>query len=185
MADPAARKASYEDILTLPEHLVGEILNGGLITHPRPAPKHARAASSLGGELFIAFDKGRGGPGGWWILDKPELHLEAEIMVPDLAGWRRERMPELPETAWFELMPDWVCEILSANTARDDRAIKMPSYAREGVSWLWLVDPDPKTLEAYELRAGKWTLLATLHDEQSVSLPPFDAIEFPLSVLWP
>ena len=185
MADPAARKATYEDILNLPEHLVGEILNGVLITHPRPAPRHALAASSLGGELYGPFDKGRGGPGGWWILDEPELHLGAEIMVPDLAGWRRERMPELPETAWFEFAPDWVCEILSPNTARDDRAIKMPNYAREGVSWLWLVDPDPKTLEAYELRAGKWTLLATLHDDQPVSLPPFDAIEFPLSVLRP
>jgi Uma2 family endonuclease len=185
MADPAVRTASYEDILNLPEHLIGEILNGALITQPRPAPRHTLAASSLGGELFSPFDRGRGGPGGWWILDQPELHLGADIMVPDLAGWRRERMPTLPETAWFELAPDWVCEILSPHTARNDRAIKMPNYAREGVSWLWLVDPDPKILEAYELRAGKWTLLTTLHDGQPVSLPPFDAIEFPLSVLWP
>jgi len=109
MGAPALKPAAYEDLLQVPEHLVAEILDGELHTHPRPAPKHAHASSILGGMFTGPFDLGAGGPGGWWILDEPELHLQGDIMVPDLAGWRRERMPELPETAWFELAPDWVC----------------------------------------------------------------------------
>jgi Uma2 family endonuclease len=118
------------------------------------------------------------------IFDEPELHLDSEIMVPDLAGWRRERMPELPETAWFETAPDWGCEVLSPSTARDDRVIKMPLYARFGVGHLWFVDPILKTLEAYELKEGQWSLLATLKDENPVRLAPFDAVEFSLGDLW-
>ena len=113
MAPPAIKPATYDDLFELPEHIVGEIIGGRLITHPRPAPKHARAYSSLGIELGGAFDLGRSGPGGWWILDEPELHLDADIVVPDLAGWRRERLPKLPGTVWFELAPDWIGEILS------------------------------------------------------------------------
>ena len=185
MPEALARPASYQDLFDLPENLVGEVLAGELHTHPRPAPKHARAYSVLGGSLGGSYDWGGDGPGGWWILDEPELHLGADILVPDLAGWRRERMPELPETAWFELAPDWVCEILSPSTARVDRIIKMPIYAREGVRHLWLVDPDIRSLEAYELNDERhWTLVATLKDDDPVSLPPFDAIEFALDALW-
>jgi Uma2 family endonuclease len=122
----------------------------------------------------------RGGPGGWWILDEPEIHLMGDILVPDIAGWRRERMPRLPETAWFDLAPDWLCEILSPSTARVDRAEKLPIYARWGVPHVWLVDPDLRTLEAYENQSGRWVLLATLKDDEAVSLPPFDAISFSL-----
>ncbi len=186
MSLPAERFATYDDILDLPEHLVGEIVSGQLYTHPRPAPRHAMAASGVGGELWGPFQGGRGGPGGWWILDEPELHLGSDILVPDLAGWRRERMPALPETAWFEQAPDWVCEVLSPSTARVDRALKMPVYAREGVSHLWLVDPDPRTLEVYALgKGGHWTLLATLAGEAEVRQPPFAAVSFPLGALWP
>ncbi|HGG59748.1 MAG TPA: Uma2 family endonuclease [Gammaproteobacteria bacterium] len=184
MGNTAAKVATYEDLLQVPDNLVAEIIHGQLHTHPRPAPKHARASSSLGMEVGSPYDKGRGGPGGWWILDEPELHLDANVLVPDLAGWKRERMPELPETAWFELPPDWVCEILSPSTARLDRAEKMPLYAHHGVSHLWLVDPDLKTLEAYELKAGQWLLLVTLDNDKPVSVKPFDEIEFPLSALW-
>ncbi len=113
--------ATYEDLLKVPRHLVAEIINGRLVTHPRPAPKHALAYSSLGDELVGPFHKGRGGPGGWWILDEPELHLAADILVPDRAGWQRKRLPELPQTPYFQLAPDWVCEILSPSTARGDR----------------------------------------------------------------
>jgi Uma2 family endonuclease len=156
-----------------------------LHTHPRPAPKHARAYSALGFSLGGPFDRGVGGPGGWWILDEPEFHLGGDILVPDIAGWRRERMPTLPESAWFELAPDWVCEILSPATARTDRALKMPLYAREGIPYLWLVDPDVRMLEVYRLDADRrWLLLATLKDDDPVSQPPFDAIEFPLDSLW-
>ncbi len=184
MGEPALQQASYEDLLRVPEHLVAEILNGELHAHPRPLPKHAVAASGVGGELYGPFSKGRGGPGGWWILGEPELHLDLQVMVPDLAGWRRERMPEVPETAWFELAPDWVCEVLSPSTAQTDRGVKMPLYAEHGVGHLWLVDPLLKALEAYELREGHWWLLTTLKDDDRVRLAPFDAIEFSLSDLW-
>jgi Uma2 family endonuclease len=184
MAEPAPRPATYEDIVALPANLVGEILNGRLVTHPRPAPPHARASSALGSEIFGPFDGRRGGPGGWWVLDEPELHLENEIVVPDIAGWKRERMPQLPDTAWFGLAPDWVCEVLSPATARDDRVEKLPIYARFGVTHAWLVDPTLRTLEAYENRSGKWLLLSALKGDDAVSLPPFDAITFSLAVLW-
>lgn len=184
MGLPEPKPASYEDLFDLPEYIVGEIINGRLVTHPRPAPKHAVAYSVLGGELQGPFDRGRGGPGGWWILDEPEIHLMGGILVPDIAGWRRERMPRLPETAWFDLAPDWLCEILSPSTARVDRAEKLPIYARWGVPHVWLVDPDLRTLEAYENQSGRWVLLATLKDDEAVSLPPFDAISFSLGGLW-
>jgi len=185
MAEPAPRVASYEDILALPENLVGEILHGVLHSHPRPAPRHARAYSALGVHLGGPFDSGVGGPGGWWILDEPELHLRGHVLVPDLAGWRRERLPSLPETAWFELAPDWVCEILSPGTARTDRAIKMPIYADLDIPHLWLVDPDARTLETYRLQSdGHWLLLATLQQDDAVRQPPFEAATFSLGMLW-
>jgi hypothetical protein len=185
MPQPAQRLASYEDILALPENLVGEILYGTLHTHPRPAPRHARAYSALGYMVGGPFDGGIGGPGGWWIIDEPELHLGADILVPDLAGWRRERMPTLPETAWFELAPDWVCEILSPSTASTDRAVKMPIYAREQVTHLWLVDPNVRTLEVYSLQENRrWLLLGTLKEDDNVCQPPFAAAPFSLGALW-
>ena len=188
MAEPAKRPATYEDLFDLPENVVGEIIHGVLHTHPRPAPRHARAYSALGGSIGTPFDWGSDGPGGWWILDEPELHLGENILVPDLAGWRRERMPALPETAWFELAPDWVCEILSPSTARLDRAVKMPLYARENIDHLWLVDPDLQTLEVYALDRDhgdpRWLLLATLEGDAPVRQPPFEAVEFGLGSLW-
>jgi Uma2 family endonuclease len=188
MGEAAKRYAVYEDLFELPDNIVGEILNGVLETHPRPAPRHARASSSLGGKIVSPYDHGQGGPGGWWILDEPEFHLDVDIMVPNLAGWQRERMPELPQTAWFECVPDWVCEVLSPSTGRIDRAVKMPLYAHYGVQYLWLVDPDLRTLEAYQLLSessgNKWMLLKTLQNDQNVSLPPFTEISFDLSVLW-
>jgi Uma2 family endonuclease len=184
MGEPAARPASYDDLLQVPEHLVAEIIHGVLHTHPRPAPKHALSAAAIGGKLFDPFGTGRSGPGGWWILDEPELHLGAHVIVPDLAGWRRERMPALPDTAWFELAPDWICEVLSPSTAKTDRTLKMPLYAQHGVAHLWLIDPLLRTLEAYLLAEGHWTLDVTLKDDDPVRLDPFAAIEFPLGDLW-
>jgi len=184
MALPLLKPASYQDIIDLPEHLVGEIIDGELYVQPRPAPRHAQSASSLGDELVSPFGKGRGGPGGWWILDEPELHLGTNVLVPDLAGWRRERMPKLPDTAWFELAPDWVCEVLSPGTAAKDRAKKMPLYAAEGVGHIWLVDPNARMLEVYQNTQGRWLLLGAFKEADEISAPPFDAISFNLSVLW-
>ena len=184
MGEPVLKQATYEDLLRVPQHLIAEILDGELYTQPRPAPKHARASSILGGMFTGPFDLGSGGPGGGWRLDEPELHLTGDIMVPDLAGWRRERMPELPETAWFEMAPDWVCEVLSPSTAQKDRVLKMPKYARYSVAHFWLIDAVVRTLEAYELRDGRWSLVVTLKDDDRVRIPPFDVLEFSLRDLW-
>ena len=139
----------HEDFIDLPENIVGEILDGELHTQPRPAPKHALTTSYLGHDLVGPYGKGRGGPGGWWILDEPELHFNDNILVPDIAGWKKTRMPKLPETAFFSLAPDWVCEVLSQHTARKDRIKKMPLCAKYGVAFIWLIDPIVKTLEMY------------------------------------
>ncbi|QFY89645.1 Uma2 family endonuclease [Magnetovirga frankeli] len=184
MPQTVLKPASYSDLLALPEHWVGEIIQGALETQPRPGPRHAHAQSRLGARINGPFDQGLGGPGGWWILDEPELHLGADIMVPDLAGWRRERMPSLPDTAWFELAPDWVCEILSPATARKDRVLKMPIYAREGVQHVWLLDPQIRTLEVYGLKQQHWLLLRSYGQGDPVAAPPFEALSFPLDVLW-
>ena len=177
--------ATYQDVLDAPLHMVAEIVAGNLHTQPRPAARHAWASSRLGGRLDRSFNDDDAGPGGWWIIDEPELHLGEDILVPDLAGWRRETMPDYPDTAWFGMTPDWVCEVLSPSTRQLDHGAKRSVYAREGVLHLWFVDPDARTLEAFELRKGLWVLLATLTDDAPVSLPPFDATTFPLNVLWP
>ena len=181
----APRRATYQDVLDAPAHRVAEIVDGTLYTHPRPASLHVRAGSALGVKVGGPFDYNPGGPGGWWILDEPELHLGEDVLVPDLAGWRRERMPELPDTAYFTLAPDWVCEVLSASTRKYDLCGKRPVYAREGVAHLWLVDPVDRTLEAFELCDGQWMLIAAVKDDDPVCIRPFDAITFSLGDLWP
>ena len=181
----STRRTTYQDVLDAPAHRVAEIVDGTLYTHPRPAMPHALASSYLGDELVSPFGKGRGGPGGWWIIDELELHLGEDILVPDLTGWRRERMPEYPETAYVTLAPDWVCEVLSASTRRLDLHGKRPIYAREGVPYLWLVDPGDRTLEAFELHDGQWLLIASAKDDEPISIRPFDAITFSLGDLWP
>lgn len=179
------RPATYQDVLDAPEHMVAELIEGALHLHPRPASRHALASSHLGDELVSPFDKGRGGPGGWWILDEPELHLGRNVLVPDLAGWRRERMPDFPDAASFDLSPDWVCEVLSPGTRALDLTDKRAIYAECRVQHLWFVDPLARTLEAFALRDGAWTLIAALKDDEEVRVPPFDAVAFSLSVLWP
>ncbi len=178
-------QATYQDVLDAPPHKVAEIIGGTLYTHPRPAMPHAMASSGLWGCIGSPFHQGRGGPGGWWIIFEPELHLDVDIVVPDLAGWRRERMPEYPIAAYCTLAPDWVCEVLSPSTRTFDLGAKRAIYAREGVGYLWFVDPDARSLEAFELHEDEWVLISTLFDDASVSLPPFEAISFSLDDLWP
>ena len=177
--------ATYQDVLDAPPHMVAELIRGALHLHPRPAFPHALAGSSLGDEIISPFQKGRGGPGGWWIVFEPELHLGPDVLVPDLAGWRRERMPEFPAVPWSELAPDWACEVLSPGTRRLDLTDKRDIYGAAGVSHLWLIDPTDRTLEAFVLQGGAWVLIAALKDDEEVRMPPFDAIAFPLAALWP
>jgi Uma2 family endonuclease len=184
MATPVRRRATYEDLLAVPDHEVAEIVDGDLHVSPRPASRHALAASRLATELGGPFDRGRGGPGGWWIIYEPELHFGEDVLVPDLAGWRRERMPEFPDSPAFTLAPDWVCEVLSPGTERLDRAKKLPVYARESVAYCWLVNPAAQTVEAYRLSEGRWLLLATHEGGQPARIEPFDAVELDLAALW-
>jgi Uma2 family endonuclease len=178
------KRATYDDVLNAPENKVAEILDGELFLSPRPAFRHTVASSCLGSALGDPFGRGRGGPGGWWILDEPELHLGDHVVVPDLAGWRRERMPTGPEEAYFTLAPDWVCEVLSPSTERIDRGRKLHIYAEAGVPHLWLVNPVERTLEVMRLRDGAWTILAVHSDSDVVRAEPFEAIELELSILW-
>jgi Uma2 family endonuclease len=178
------RPATYDDLLKVPDHLVAEILDGELFATPRPAPRHASASSGLGGALHGPFDRGRGGPGGWRILFEPELHLGGDVVVPDLAGWRRERLPHLPEEAFFSLAPDWVCEVLSPSTAAMDRGKKLKIYAREAVSHVWLVDAIAQTLEILRLEAGRWTIISIWAGADVVRAEPFEALDLDLTSLW-
>ena len=181
----ARPRATYQDVLDAPPHRVAELVDGVLYTNPRPAMPHALASSALEIDLGAAFQFGRGGPGGWWIVVEPELHLGDDILVPDLAGWRRTRMPSYPETAYTTLVPDWVCEILSPSTRGLDLETKRPVYARDCVRHLWLVDPAARTLEAFELAAGEWSTIATVAGDAVVQIPPFEAASFSLADLWP
>lgn len=187
MGQPARKRATYEDVLRAPPHMVAEVIGGDLILSPRPALRHAAAASALGEELGPPFKRGRGGPGGWIILDEPELHLGREILVPDLGGWRRETMSAVPDEAFCSIRPDWICEVVSPSTERYDRADKIALYARAGVAHAWLVNPLQRTLEVLRLShetPDQWFSLGVFRDEANVRAEPFAAFELQLGVLW-
>ncbi len=184
---PAKRPATYADLEALPEHLVGELIEGELIASPRPASLHALAGFELGRALG-PFSRGggqSGGPGGWWILPEPELHFGRNVIVPDLAGWRMSRMPEYPDAAFFTLAPDWICEIASPSTSRIDRGKKLPLYGREGVGHAWILDPSLRTLEILRWNGGHWTILGYHADDERVHAEPFADVELALELLWP
>ena len=183
-AEPLRRSATYQDVLDAPEHLVAEIVDGELYTSPRPASRHARCSSALGTLVTGPFDFKRGGPGGWWILDEPEVHFDEDVAVPDLAGWRRDRMPEVPDVAFFTLAPDWVCEVLSPSTRRFDRVVKLPLYARNGIPYAWMIDVEARTLEVFKLQGSRYTLWQTFSGEAPVAAEPFDAVPLELGLLW-
>ncbi len=180
---PFDRPATYDDLERLPSNMVGEIVDGELHASARPAFPHAHAGSAVGRGLLPAFD--HPGRGGWRLLYEPELHLGDDTVVPDWAGWRRERMPRLPRSAFSTLAPDWVCEILSPSTEAFDRSEKLPVYAREGVSHAWLLDPLARTLEVLQLQSGRWSIVASHADDALIRIPPVADLEIRLREFWP
>jgi len=185
MSSPATKMAVYEDLHDIPENMVGEILDGELIVTRRPSAQHARTAFGLSSELGPPYRFGRGdGPGGWIILFEPELRLADHVVVPDLAAWKRERLPAPPEENWISVTPDWVCEILSPRTVRVDKIRKMPIYAEHGIPSLWLIDPLSKTLDVFRLETGRWFLLGSYLEDDRVRAEPFHEVEIELRNLW-
>jgi Uma2 family endonuclease len=176
------RRATYQDVIDAPETMVAELIGGELRLFNRPGGPATAIASSLGDEL-VPFKRGPRGPGGWLILDEPEVHFGEEVIVPDLAGWKRERLPLVPD-GFFTVAPDWVCEVLSKSTEKIDRIEKMPVYAAAGVGHVWLIQPRRRTLEAYRLQQGKWVTLGVYTDTDRACIEPFDAIELDLAALW-
>ena len=186
MAAPV-RRATYEDLMNVPDTMVAELIDGELFASPRPALPHALAASVIGAALIGAFGGDTatpGAPGGWWLLFEPELHFGDDVLVPDLAGWRRERLPRVPDAAFLTLAPDFACEVISPSTGALDRSRKMRVYAREEVGHLWIVDPRHRTLEVYRLDAARWVVASTHADGETVQAEPFDAIGLALRRWW-
>ena len=184
MGEPRQKRATYQDVLDAPPNKVAEIVNGELHLSPRPAVPHALVASALGVEIGAPFGHGRGGPGGWIILSEQELHLGDDIVVPDIAGWRRERMPTGSRDAYLILAPDWACEILSRSTRRLDRSAKLPVYAREGVRHVWLIEPLAHTVEVLRLDGSSYRIVAVHAGDTKARIEPFDAVELDLTILW-
>jgi Uma2 family endonuclease len=184
MSQPARRPASYEDLVALPENVVGEIVGGELVTSPRPGPAHAVVATGIAAAVAPPFQYGDGGPGGWWILVEPELHLGTDVVVPDVAGWRRDRLPALPASSHIEVTPDWICEILSPSTARLDRVRKMPLYALRRVGHAWLIDPAAKTLEVLKCQDGQWLVIGWHSGDDVVRAEPFESVAIQLRRWW-
>ena len=184
MPAPKQRPATYADIEALSPHVSGEIIFGTLYTQPRPTPRHERARKVLGFETSGPFDLGNNGPGGWFFLDEPELHLSEHIVVPDLAGWQTTDFSPFTTTAFVTNPPDWLAEILSPSTQGNDRTYKFNIYASHGVAHCWNVDPQAKTLEVFELRHGRYTQIANFNRGATVCAPPFTAHSFELDRLW-
>lgn len=186
MADPAPRLHGWEDILAAPEGLKSEVLGGELFTMPRPHPRHGAIQALLSAEIAGPFHLGRGGPGGWWILIEPDVFFGPhDIVAPDLVGWRRERVPVFPDEQPISIRPDWICEVLSPRTARRDRTGKSDLYLHAGVPHYWLIDPEARTLEAFEGDEARWLRLGAWGDADQARIPAFDAIEIEVGELFP
>ncbi|HET7436462.1 MAG TPA: Uma2 family endonuclease [Thermoanaerobaculia bacterium] len=178
-------QATYADLLKVPDTMVAEIIEGELYASPRPGLPHADATTELTSRLRVTYGRRGGPPGGWHILFEPELHLGRDILVPDIAGWRVERVPALPHTAAIDIAPDWICEVVSPSTMRVDRAVKMPIYARHAVQYAWLVDPEAQTLEVRQLTEdGRWSEIGVYTADAVVRAVPFEEVEIDLASIW-
>lgn len=187
--DPARRNATYQDVLDAPEHMIAELIDGELFLQPRPAKPHTQTASSLGAQLHVAFQLGQGGPGGWWILDEPEVHFGAQVLVPDLGGWRKSEVPTFDRSlAYYAERPDWVAEVLSPSTEGHDRLKKLRVYHSAGIPWVWLVHPERRSVEVYAHRDEGYVLLEAFDGAESlgtaVKAAPFEALALQLDTLW-
>ncbi|MBF0396578.1 MAG: Uma2 family endonuclease [Desulfobacterales bacterium] len=183
MLEPIKTNATYQDLYSIPENMIGEIIDGKLYAMPRPSPRHSNVASGIA-EIRGPFQHGIGGPGGWWILVEPEIKLGQDLFVPDLAGWKKERLLHPPDTNYISIPPDWICEVLSPSTSASDRKKKMPIYAQFKVPYLWLIHPIEKTLEIFKLNGSQWLLLVTYSDDDKVKAEPFQEVEIDLANLW-
>ena len=183
MAEPARKLATIDDLLARPEDRRAELIGGELVEALPPLFDHGLTQTCLGGALSDRFGFGGGGPGGWWIAAEVDVRFGAEVLRPDLAGWRRERMPSPPSSWPVETRPDWVCEILSADESRD-RVVKAEVYARGAVPFYWIVSPAARVLEAFELQGEKWLRLGAWTHEQLARVPPFDAVELALASIF-
>jgi Uma2 family endonuclease len=184
---PSARPPTLADLDALPPGIVGEIIEGVLYTMTKPRSRHQRTGTGIGGDLRGPFDLGRGGPGGWWIIAEPGIELpnDTKEISPDVAGWRRERMPELPVDDPIRIVPDWVCEILSKPTRRHDQLVKLPYYAKVGVAYAWVVDLEARVLTAYRLEGGAWRVIGAYSDETEARIEPFDVVPLNVADWWP
>ncbi|MFL5318949.1 MAG: Uma2 family endonuclease [Myxococcaceae bacterium] len=179
------RPATYADLEALPDNVVGELIDGELFASPRPGPRHAQVIGVLNALLWTHLQSASADrPSTWRFLIEPELHFGPNAVVPDVAGWRASRMPTLPETAFIELAPDWICEVASPSTAKLDRKKKLPLYAKAGVNHVWLVDPAIRTLDALQRDGKRWLLLGTWSDDDRAAIEPFSELELDLSALW-
>lgn len=184
MVKALKKDATYADLVAVPEHFVAEIFDGELYASPRPASPHAHAIGALHRKLGVPFQDGENGPGGWLFLIEPELHFGANVLVPDVAAWRLERMPAIPDVPFFTLAPDWICEVLSPSTEWIDRRKKLPIYAQAGVTHAWLVDPREHTLEVLRCDSRAWAKVADHRGDGRVSAEPFAAVDLALRALW-
>jgi Uma2 family endonuclease len=183
---PSIKPPTLADLDALPAGIVGEIIEGVLYTMTKPRARHQRTTTRIGSGVGDPFDIGRGGPGGWWIIAEPGIELpNTPEIAPDVAGWRRDRMPELPVNESIRVVPDWVCEILSPTTRRHDLEVKRPYYAKVGVSYHWLVDIEARVLTAHQLESSDWRIIGTYSDETEARIPPFDAVPLNVASWWP
>ncbi len=180
MADAALKIATYADLLALGDGVHAEIVAGELVIHAAPGVAHGFSALGLGGDLLFAFQRGRGGPGGWWILGEVDVALPiGDVVRPDLAGWRITTMPTLPQTRPVEIRPDWICEVLSPSNAAYDEGEKLALYHAAGVEWVWHVDPERRLVRVYAYDPRGYIVSATIGgDTESASLAPFEAVPF-------
>lgn len=182
---PARKPPTLADLDALPKGVKGEIIGGVMYTMTRPRGHHQRTGLEIGADLRDPFMRGRGGPGGWWILPEPGIELpNTPEISPDVAGWRRERLPSLPADAAITVVPDWVCDILSPTTRRHNLLIKKPYYAKVGVPYHWIVDLDARTIATYRLENARWVELGVFGDERDARIEPFEAVALDVASWW-